>query len=77
MDKEIIDKKLKAQIDLFKIYSVFLIGLISGITGILLQNELNNNIFVTLLIIGFIFFIIVVIIFIRTLFIIYKLINKL
>jgi len=39
MDKEIIEKSLKARIDLFKIYVTIIILLIAGISGIALTPD--------------------------------------
>lgn len=66
MNKEIIERKLKAEIELFKIYSLFIIGLITGISSLLLKDKFyDNNIVLILLIIGFVFLIAVTIIFIK------------
>ena len=44
MNKEIIDKKLKAELELFKMYSIFLIATATGFTGILYKIfDVNNN----------------------------------
>ena len=39
MDKEIIKEELKAELELFKMYSLFLIGLITGVTSLLLKKR--------------------------------------
>jgi len=44
LNKEIIDKKLKAELELFKMYSIFLIAISTGFTGILYKIfDINNN----------------------------------
>ena len=56
MDKEILKELIKNQIEFLKIYSAFIIGLITGISGILITTIfLYNKIALILLIIGFIF----------------------
>ena len=74
MDKETIKIKLKAELVLFQIYSLFLIGLITGITGLLLkENFYNDKIILTLIYLGCVFLIIVLISFFKSLYQIKKL----
>ena len=39
MDKEIIDKQIKNEIELFKVYSFLLVALITGISGIIISKS--------------------------------------
>ena len=58
MNKETIDKKVKIELELFKIYSFFLIGLVTGIASILFRNAFyDNKIILIALIIGIVFLI--------------------
>ena len=76
MNTEFVKESLKTEIELFKIYSVFVIALVSAIGGILLKDDLNNNdIEITLLIIGSIFLFSVSIIFLRSILKIKKLVK--
>jgi len=68
-------ERLKAEIELFKIYAIFLIGLITGISTILLKREFDNTIAMLLLLIGGLFLFGVVIVFIQSYFTIKKLIK--
>ncbi len=68
MNKEINQEKIKIRIEIFRIYSFFLIGLITGITSLLLRNNFYKNIIeLNLLIVGVIFFIIVIYLFFKSL----------
>lgn len=68
MDKEIIDKQIKNEIDLFKVYAFFLVGLITGNTNLVIRYIEKNEIFIlNLLLIGIVFLLIVVIIFVISL----------
>lgn len=53
MDKEIIERKLKTEIDLFKIYSFFLFGIITGISTIIIGKTYTDKYVLYLLIIAF------------------------
>jgi len=65
MDKDIIKEILKNQIDLLKIYSAFIIGLITGIVNFMVKYVDNHDkLSLYLIIIGLIFFTFVVIAFI-------------
>ncbi|MBI4648872.1 MAG: hypothetical protein HY738_20355 [Bacteroidia bacterium] len=76
MNKDFIEKSLKARLELFKMYIILVIGLITGISSIILQHELNNK-QSALLTIGVIFFVIVFIITIKSYITIVNLIKKL
>ena len=53
MDKDIIDKKLKAEINFFNIYAVFIVGLVTGNYTIYLDYLLNKSeLFLNLFYIG-------------------------
>ncbi len=60
MNKDLIEKSLKARTELYKMNIVLIIGLSTGISGLLLQNELKGTIFLVLLIISIIFLIFVI-----------------
>ena len=53
MNNKIIDKKLKAELELFKMYSIFLIATSTGFTGILYKifdvNNTYNSVFLLFL----------------------------
>ncbi|MCH8319057.1 MAG: hypothetical protein IIA88_11290 [Bacteroidetes bacterium] len=55
MDKETTDKILKAELQLFQIYSFFLIGLVTGIATILINNEHYEGIILIILNTGIVF----------------------
>jgi hypothetical protein len=58
MDKEIIARELKTEIELFKVYSLFLISDTAGISSIII-NKTYSDMFVKLLLgIGFFFLIV-------------------
>lgn len=75
MDKETTDKILKAEIQLFQIYSFFLIGLVTGITTILINNEHYEGMILIILYTGVVFLFILIPFFIYTLIKIRKLIK--
>lgn len=78
MNKETIEKLLKIKIDLFKIYSFFLVGLITGVIGFLLKYIRDNeSVILTLLIIGSVVLIVVAYVFSKTYLKIIKLIKEL
>jgi len=74
---EVIEKELDAELRLFNMYSFFLIGLVTGITSILINQCIYEVIIFNLLIIGFIFLFIITIFVVFTFFRIRKLIKKL
>ncbi|MCH8318199.1 MAG: hypothetical protein IIA88_06845 [Bacteroidetes bacterium] len=74
-NNEIDDKKLTIWIEIFKMFSIFLIVLVTGISGILFKNTfLNNKIELILLYFAGVFLFVVIIIFFLSL---YKLIKYL
>ena len=75
MDKETTDKILKAEIQLFQIYSFFLIGLVTGIATILINNEHYEGMILIILYTGVVFLFILIPFFIYTLIKIIKLIK--
>lgn len=78
MDKDIVKEILKNQIDLLKIYSAFIIGLITGIVNFMVKYvENHNKLSLYLIIIGLIFFTFVVIAFIYSFITIIKLTKSL
>lgn len=60
MDKETTDKILKAEIQLFQIYAFFLIGLVTGIVTILINNEFYEGIILIILNTGIVFLLIII-----------------
>jgi len=78
MDTEKIEKKIEIEIDLFKMYSVFLIGLITGITTIIFEEQFyQNKIKLIVLILGLLFLTFVIFVFVKSYIKIYKLTKKL
>jgi len=74
MEKENIEKLLNVEIDLFKVYSFFLAGLIAGDVNFLLKYFAEKEkIILYLLIIGFVALFFFVYLVIKTFFIIIKL----
>ena len=73
MDEQI-DRKLKAELDFFKVYAVFIIGLITGNVN-LFDNFIEANALHTLIILvtGIAFLIFVAMMFVRSFFKIIKL----
>jgi len=43
MDKEIIDKQIKNEIELFKVYSFLLVALTTGISGIVISKSIIDE----------------------------------
>jgi len=67
MNKDIIDRKLKAEINFFNIYAVFFIGLITGDLNLLLKYVYSEKpIILYLLIIGIILLIYTFVLLIKT-----------
>ena len=66
MNKEIIERKLRTEIELFKIYSFFLIGLITGISTIVIGKTYTDKYVFNLLVIGAIFLFVVFFAFFRS-----------
>jgi hypothetical protein len=54
-EKEILKKDIEIELELFKIYSLFLVGLITGVAGLLLKNDNGNPFTKGLLFIGIFF----------------------
>jgi hypothetical protein len=78
MDKEIIDKKIKHKIELFKVYAIFVIALGSGNVSLFLFNkgaQTKDEFY--LLVAGIVLFIMFVILFVRSYIIIVQLLKKL
>ena len=74
MKEEIIERKLKAQLDYFKIYAVFIIGLTTGNVNLIknfLEKELQSTF--VMLCIGSFMFIVICIMFIQSIITINKL----
>jgi len=69
MDKDKIERKVKIEIEFFRIYSFFIFGLVTGIYGIFINGiyKWNYNAFL-LLIIGVIFLIFFCIMFLNSYF---------
>jgi len=60
MDKEIIDKQIKNEIELFKVYAFFLVGLITAIINFVIRYiEKNEKFILILLEVGSVFLILV------------------
>ena len=72
-EKEILKKDIEIELELFKIYSLFLVGLITGVAGLLLKNDNGNPFTKGLLFIGIFFLLSMGIIFLRSFFKIRKL----
>ena len=78
MDKEIIDKRIKNEIELIKMYSFFLIGLITGVVNFVIRYiEKDEKFILNLLIIGFAFLSLVIYMFVSSFIRIKKLTKKL
>ena len=78
MNEQNVDRKIKILLDLIKIYCVFLIGLITGITSILFKGGFDkSNIIFATLIIAFIFLLAIAIVLGITLLKIIKIYKKL
>lgn len=73
MNKEIIEKKLKTELELFKIYSFFLIGLITGISTIIIGKTYTDKYVLYLLISGTLILVVIFFAFFRSYFRIIKL----
>jgi len=71
--EEKIERKLKAEIALLQIYSFFLIGLVTGISSIVITITYTDKFVYYLLAIGGIFLVVVFILWVRS----YMTINKL
>ena len=75
---EIIKEELKAESEQYKIFSFFIIGLVTGVVSLLLRNNFyNDKIVLTLLIIGVAFLVGVVIMFVKSRYKIKRLITTL
>ena len=71
------DKKINIWVEIFKMFSIFLIVLVTGISGILFKNTfLNNKIELTLLCFAEIFLFMAIIIFFKSLFELFKYLKK-
>jgi|AntAceMinimDraft_17_1070374.scaffolds.fasta_scaffold04996_5 hypothetical protein len=78
MDKEIIKEELKTEVELFKIYTLILIGLVTGNVSLSFKIISEKEIFVSiLLIVGIIALLSIFVIFVRSYFRIIKNVKKL
>ena len=66
-NKEKIERKIKIELELFKMYCFFLIGLVTGIYSILISEIYNTNqVAFVILIIGIVFFLVVTILLVNS-----------
>jgi len=78
MDKETVDKKLKHEIEMFKVYTIFIIVIGTGNISLLLKSGfLQNKIEYFILISGVFIFLIFVVAFVQSFFKIKQLFKKL
>lgn len=78
MDKETVEKKIKYALELFKVYTILLIAVGTGVLGLLLKNSsLETVVEKYLLVIGIVSFIVLTFVFVRSFIIINKLYQKL
>lgn len=49
MKEQQIERKFKAELDFFKVYAVFIIGLATGDVNLLLRENVNNSLLIQVL----------------------------